>query len=41
LTVWQAAQALGRKSAEFLDEEAAAAAAGETEKAPRRKRTKA
>jgi transcriptional regulator with XRE-family HTH domain len=41
LTVWQAAQALGRKSAEFLDEEAAAAATGGAEKAPRRKRTKA
>jgi transcriptional regulator with XRE-family HTH domain len=41
LTVWQAAQALGRKSAEFLDEETAAAAAGGAEKAPRRRRTKA
>jgi transcriptional regulator with XRE-family HTH domain len=41
LTVWQAAQALGRKAAELLDEAAAAAAAGGAEKAPRRKRTKA
>ncbi len=41
LTVWQAAQALGRKSAEFLDEEAAAVAAGGAVKAPRRRRTKA
>ena len=40
LTVWQAAQALGRKSAEFLDEEAAAAAPDGAVKAPRRRRTK-
>lgn len=40
LTIWQAAEALGRKSAEFLDEEGAASAAGGAEKAPRRSRTK-
>ena len=41
LTVWQAAQALGRTAAEFLDDEAAAVAAGGAVKAPRRRRTKA
>jgi transcriptional regulator with XRE-family HTH domain len=42
LTVWQAAQALERKSAEFLDEDAAATAvaSGKAAKAPRRRRTK-
>jgi len=41
LTIWQAAQALGRKPAEFLDEEAATATASEgVAKAPRRRRTK-
>lgn len=42
LTVWQAAQALERKSMEFLDQDAAAApvASGKAAKAPRRKRTK-
>ena len=42
LTVWETAQALGRRSAEFLDEDAAAAAvvSGKTGKAPRRRRTK-
>ena len=40
LTVREAAQALGRKSMEFLDEDAAAAASGSAAKAPRRKRTK-
>ena len=42
LTVREAARALGRKSMEFLDEDAAAAAAasGSAAKAPRRKRTK-
>jgi transcriptional regulator with XRE-family HTH domain len=41
LTIWQAAQALGRKPGEFLDEEAAVAAgSGMTSKAPRRPRTK-
>jgi transcriptional regulator with XRE-family HTH domain len=40
LTIWQAAQALGRKPAEFLDENALALAGDATEKAPRRRRTK-
>jgi DNA-binding XRE family transcriptional regulator len=42
LTVWETAQALGRTSAEFLDEDAAAAAvvSGKVVKAPRRRRTK-
>jgi transcriptional regulator with XRE-family HTH domain len=42
LTIWQAAQALGRKPKEFLDEEAAAAAEAESgaKPAPRRRRTK-
>ena len=40
LTIWQAAQALGRKPAEFLDEDASAIAEEVTEKAPRRRRTK-
>ena len=41
LTVWQIAQALGRRSAEFLDEDAAKAVAStKAAKAPRRKRTK-
>jgi len=39
LTIWQAAQALGRKPAEFLDEDASAIEEV-TEKAPRRRRTK-
>ena len=41
LTVWQAAQALGRRSADFLDEKGAIATPShDTIKAPRRKRTK-
>ena len=41
LTVWQAAQALERKAAEFLDEDAAATVvSGGGAKAPRRRRTK-
>jgi transcriptional regulator with XRE-family HTH domain len=41
LTIWQAAQALGRKPGEFLDEEAAIAAdPGIVARAPRRRRTK-
>jgi transcriptional regulator with XRE-family HTH domain len=41
LTIWQAAEALGRKPAELLDEEAAIAAGSEIAgKAPRRRRTK-
>ena len=40
LTIWQAAQALGRKPAEFLDEDGAVLAGDVTEKAPRRRRTK-
>ena len=40
LTVREAAQALGRKSMEFFDEDAAAAASGSAAKAPRRRRTK-
>jgi transcriptional regulator with XRE-family HTH domain len=41
LTIWQVAHALGRKSAEFLDEDGAAAVvSGRAAKAPRRKRTK-
>jgi transcriptional regulator with XRE-family HTH domain len=40
LTIWQAAQALGRKPAEFLDEDASGVAGDVTEKAPRRRRTK-
>jgi transcriptional regulator with XRE-family HTH domain len=41
LTIWQAAQALGRKPAELLDEEAAVAAESAIAgKAPRRRRTK-
>ena len=42
LTIWDTAQALGRRSAEFLDEYAAAGplASGKAAKAPRRKRTK-
>jgi transcriptional regulator with XRE-family HTH domain len=40
LTVREAAQALGRKSMEFLDEDAAAAASGSAAKASRRRRTK-
>jgi transcriptional regulator with XRE-family HTH domain len=40
LTIWQAAQALGRKPAEFLDEDASAVAVDVNEKAPRRRRTK-
>lgn len=40
LTVWQAAQALGRKPAEFLDEEVRAVAPDAKAKAPRRRRTK-
>ena len=41
LTVWDTAQALGRRSAEFLDEDAAATAvSGGAAKAPRRRRTK-
>lgn len=43
LTVWHAAQALGRRSADFLDEGGAAMPSGSSlvAKAPRRKRTKA
>ena len=41
LTIWLAAQALGRKPGEFLDEEAAVTAESEIiAKAPRRRRTK-
>ena len=41
LTIWQAAQALGRKPREFLDEEVVVTAEPETgARAPRRKRTK-
>jgi transcriptional regulator with XRE-family HTH domain len=41
LTVWDTAQALGRRSAEFLDEDAAATVvSGGAAKAPRRRRTK-
>ena len=40
LTIWEAAQALGRKAGELLDEEAAAADTGSSAKAPRRRRTK-
>jgi transcriptional regulator with XRE-family HTH domain len=40
LTIWQAAQALGRKPAEFLDEDASILAGDVTTKAPRRRRTK-
>lgn len=41
LTIWQAAQALDRKPAELLDEEAAVAAESAIGgKAPRRRRTK-
>jgi len=40
LTIWQAAQALGRKPAEFLDEDALVLAGDVAEKAPRRRRTK-
>jgi transcriptional regulator with XRE-family HTH domain len=41
LTIWQAAQAVGRKAAEFLDEEAAeTVTSGAIVKAPRRRRTK-
>lgn len=39
LTIWQAAQALDRKPAEFLDEDASATG-DVTQKAPRRRRTK-
>ena len=42
LTIWQAAQALSRKPAEFLDEDASSAAEADVAaKAPRRRRTKA
>ena len=41
LTIWQAAQALGCRSAEFLNEEAATVTAYDgAAKAPRRRRTK-
>ena len=41
LTIWQAAQALGRKPGEFLSEDAAVASESEMMvKAPRRRRTK-
>ena len=40
LTIWQAAQALGRKPAELLDEDASVLAGDVTERAPRRRRTK-
>ena len=41
LTIWQAAQALGRKPGEFLNEDAAVDAESEMMvKAPRRRRTK-
>ena len=41
LTIWQAAQALGRKPGEFLNEDAGVAAESEIiVKAPRRRRTK-
>jgi transcriptional regulator with XRE-family HTH domain len=40
LTIWQAAQALGCRSAEFLNEEAATVVHDTSAKAPRRKRTK-
>ncbi len=39
LTIWQAAQALDRKPAEFLDEEVTAVVS-DVAKAPRRRRTK-
>jgi transcriptional regulator with XRE-family HTH domain len=41
LTLWQAAQALGCRAADFLDEKAVAMAPGSAAKAPRRRRTKA
>ncbi len=41
LTLWQAAQALECRAADFLDEKAAMAAQGSAAKAPRRRRTKA
>ena len=40
LTIWQAAQALGRKPGEFLDEGAAAAELANVARAPRRRRTR-
>jgi transcriptional regulator with XRE-family HTH domain len=40
LTIWQAAQALDRKPAEFLDEEVRAVVTDVAAKAPRRRRTK-
>ncbi len=41
LTLWQVAEALGRRAAEFLDESSATSAGSPTPaKAPRRKRTK-
>ena len=40
LTIWQAAQALGRKPGDFLDEEAAAAELANVARAPRRRRTR-
>jgi transcriptional regulator with XRE-family HTH domain len=40
LTVWQTAQALNRRPAEFLDEEVRAVVSDTAAKAPRRRRTK-